>query len=135
MLGDRAYALVDVEDGTVASAKHPRKWGALLGLSARFVTEPVAASPIRVPVTVLNSTDTTGLAAKVAGAGPGAMIIALWPCSRRFSATRQTLVVTPLRLGRKDSVAMATRTLTNVARRRPSPVTVRWVSGEHQVTT
>ena len=63
------------------------------------------------------------------------MIIALWPCSRRFSATRQTLVVTPLRLGRKDSVAMATRTLTNVARRHPSPVTVRWVSGEHQVTT
>ena len=30
LLGDRAYALVDPADGTVASAKHPRKWGALL---------------------------------------------------------------------------------------------------------
>lgn len=46
VLGDRAYALVDAEDGTVASAKHPRKWGALLGLSARFVTEPVAGRPL-----------------------------------------------------------------------------------------
>ncbi len=33
-----------------------------------LATEPVAASPVRVPVTVLNSTDTTGLAAKVAAA-------------------------------------------------------------------
>ncbi|SOE00826.1 LytR C-terminal domain-containing protein [Blastococcus haudaquaticus] len=33
-----------------------------------IAAEPVAASPIRVPVTVLNSTDITGLAAKVAGA-------------------------------------------------------------------
>jgi hypothetical protein len=33
-----------------------------------IVTEPVAPSPIRVPVTVLNSTDVTGLAAKVASA-------------------------------------------------------------------
>lgn len=40
VLGDRAYALVDRTDGTVASAKHPRKWGALLGCSARFVAEP-----------------------------------------------------------------------------------------------
>ena len=45
MLGDRAYAVIDVTDGTVASAKHPRKWGALLTLSARFVDEPVAGDP------------------------------------------------------------------------------------------
>ena len=38
--GDRAYALVDGEDGSIASAKHPRKWGALLGFSARFTAEP-----------------------------------------------------------------------------------------------
>jgi uncharacterized protein len=25
--GDRAYALIDLEDGKVASAKNPRKWG------------------------------------------------------------------------------------------------------------
>lgn len=51
VLGDRAYAVVDTEDGTVASAKHPRKWGALLTLSARFVEQPVtdAAPP---PVTL-----------------------------------------------------------------------------------
>ncbi len=46
LLGDRAYALVDAADGTVASAKHPRKWGALLGLSARFVAEPIAGGPV-----------------------------------------------------------------------------------------
>ena len=27
LLGDRAYALIDLETGHVASAKHPRKWG------------------------------------------------------------------------------------------------------------
>src|SRR5687768_11989964 len=38
--GDRAFALVDLDDGMVASAKHPRKWGSLLGCRARFVGEP-----------------------------------------------------------------------------------------------
>jgi uncharacterized protein YcbX len=46
LLGDRAYALVDATDGTVASAKHPRKWGALLGLTARFVAEPEPGAPV-----------------------------------------------------------------------------------------
>ncbi|MBC7374650.1 MAG: MOSC domain-containing protein [Frankiales bacterium] len=46
VLGDRGYAVVDLEDGTVASAKHPRKWGALLGLSARYAAEPVAGQPL-----------------------------------------------------------------------------------------
>jgi len=32
--GDRAYALIDVETGTVASAKHPRKWERLLACRA-----------------------------------------------------------------------------------------------------
>jgi uncharacterized protein YcbX len=40
LAGDRAYALVDVETGTVASAKVPRLWGGLLGFSARCVGEP-----------------------------------------------------------------------------------------------
>jgi hypothetical protein len=35
--GDRAFAVLDVETGRVASAKHPRRWGALLGYEARFV--------------------------------------------------------------------------------------------------
>jgi uncharacterized protein YcbX len=34
--GDRAFAIVDLETGTVASGKHPRKWGRLLACSAAF---------------------------------------------------------------------------------------------------
>jgi len=33
--GDRRYAVIDSQTGRVASAKHPRKWGALLDASAR----------------------------------------------------------------------------------------------------
>jgi uncharacterized protein YcbX len=43
--GDRAYALIDETDGKVASAKNPRKWGALLQFSAAFVDEPVTGQP------------------------------------------------------------------------------------------
>ena len=43
-VGDRAYAVVDVETGKVASAKHPRKWGWLLECEAEFVEEPVAGA-------------------------------------------------------------------------------------------
>ena len=46
VLGDRGYAVVALEDGTVASAKHPRKWGALLRLSARYTVPPVAGEPL-----------------------------------------------------------------------------------------
>lgn len=38
--GDRGYAVVDTADGTVASGKLPRKWGALLGLRACYLDEP-----------------------------------------------------------------------------------------------
>ena len=44
------------------------------------------------------------------GAGSGAMTTASWPPARSCSRTRHTLVVTPLRLGRKDSVTIAIRT-------------------------
>jgi uncharacterized protein YcbX len=43
--GDRAYAVVDDETGKVASAKHPRKWAALLDCRARFTSEPMAGEP------------------------------------------------------------------------------------------
>lgn len=33
--GDRTHAVHDQETGRIASAKHPRKWGALLGCAAR----------------------------------------------------------------------------------------------------
>jgi uncharacterized protein len=40
LLGDRAYALVDVETGKVVSAKNPRKWGNLFEFRAAFVEPP-----------------------------------------------------------------------------------------------
>lgn len=46
VLGDRGYALLDVETGTVASAKVPRRWGQLLGFAAAYVEEPRAAEPL-----------------------------------------------------------------------------------------
>lgn len=45
MAGDRAYAVIDGRDGQVASAKNPRKWGALLHFGAAFVEEPVFGQP------------------------------------------------------------------------------------------
>lgn len=39
--GDRRLALIDVETGHVASAKHPRKWAGLLQLTARGHAERV----------------------------------------------------------------------------------------------
>ena len=44
--GDRGYAVVDAEDGTVASAKHPRKWAGLLQLRAAYVEEPRDGEPL-----------------------------------------------------------------------------------------
>ena len=39
LLGDRAYALVDVETGKVVSAKNPRKWPKMFEFRAAFVEE------------------------------------------------------------------------------------------------
>ena len=52
VVGDRAYALLDVESGVVASAKVPKRWAALLNFSAAFVDEPVAGqAPPAVSIT------------------------------------------------------------------------------------
>jgi uncharacterized protein len=40
LLGDRAYALVDVETGKVVSAKNPRKWGNMLDFRSELVAPP-----------------------------------------------------------------------------------------------
>lgn len=64
LVGDRAYAVIDVETGDVASAKVPRRWADLLRFSARFVTEPQeGGAPPPVEITfpdgsVLRSDDT-----------------------------------------------------------------------------
>lgn len=49
--GDRSHALIDVATGKVASAKSPRLWGGLLGLSAAYVDDaaPGAALRVRLP--------------------------------------------------------------------------------------
>lgn len=49
--GDRAYAVLDVETGIVASAKVPKRWAKLLEFSATFAGEPVpgeAAPPVEI---------------------------------------------------------------------------------------
>jgi uncharacterized protein YcbX len=42
VVGDRAWALLDPEDGKVVSAKNPRKWGRILELRASYLDEPRA---------------------------------------------------------------------------------------------
>src|SRR5438067_1452343 len=40
LLGDRAYAVVDVETGKVASAKNPKKWPNLFSFRAAYIEPP-----------------------------------------------------------------------------------------------
>lgn len=59
LLGDRAYALVDVETGKVASAKHPKRWPGMLDCAARYVEEPeVGEEPPAVEITLSDGTVT-----------------------------------------------------------------------------
>jgi uncharacterized protein YcbX len=51
VVGDRTYALVDAETGTVASAKVPRWWAGLLDFSARCVGDPEPGAPPDVEIT------------------------------------------------------------------------------------
>ena len=46
MLGDRAYELVDQEDGKVVSAKNPRKWPSLFDFRAAYVEPPRVDDPM-----------------------------------------------------------------------------------------
>lgn len=45
VLGDRMFALRDMKAGTVASAKHPRKWPDLLRCEAEYVVSPEPGRP------------------------------------------------------------------------------------------
>ena len=53
LVGDRAWAVVDVDSGMVGSAKHPRLWAALLQCQAWYPSPPTAGPPgavaIRLP--------------------------------------------------------------------------------------
>ena len=51
ILGDRAYAVIDLATGRVVSAKMPRKWAGLMGLAASFVEPPRSGAqlpPVRI---------------------------------------------------------------------------------------
>src|SRR3954453_10067379 len=48
IVGDRAWGLVDIETGKVASAKHPRLWEPLLGLRATYDDEPKPGTVARI---------------------------------------------------------------------------------------
>src|SRR3954451_7513173 len=48
IVGDRAWGLVDVETGKVASAKHPRLWESLLRLRATYDDEPKPGTVVRI---------------------------------------------------------------------------------------
>jgi uncharacterized protein YcbX len=66
LLGDRAYALIDISDGKVASAKNPRKWPQLFDFRAALADAPatgVKLPPVRITLpdgTILHS-DQPGL--------------------------------------------------------------------------
>jgi uncharacterized protein len=45
LLGDRAYALIDVETGNVISAKNPKKWPDFFAYRAAFTTPPSQNNP------------------------------------------------------------------------------------------
>src|SRR6266852_3576045 len=51
LLGDRAYALVDISDGKAATAKNPRKWPSLFDFRATFI-EPIRPAAERSPVRI-----------------------------------------------------------------------------------
>ena len=60
VVGDRVYALVDVETGALASAKDPRRWARLLEFSARFEGEPGPGRPVTITLPdggLVSSTD------------------------------------------------------------------------------
>ncbi len=108
VLGDRAYALMDVSDGKIATAKNPRKWPNLFAFSAGILdrreadlhaatvritlpdgsvvtgTDPNANQALSKAVlrnVSLVATETTGMSAAQAAGEPGASVKAeeYWP--------------------------------------------------------
>jgi len=45
VLGDRAYALIDVAEGRVVSAKNPKKWPNMFRFRAAFIRPPTSVDP------------------------------------------------------------------------------------------
>lgn len=66
LLGDRAYALLDVQTGKIASAKNPRKWAKLLEFQSALVAapEPSEAMP-QVEVMLPDGSSMTSASAEI----------------------------------------------------------------------
>ena len=45
VIADRGYGFFDLETGRLVSAKHPKRFGALLGCAARYLSDPVPGEP------------------------------------------------------------------------------------------
>ena len=92
LLGDRAYALVDAETGHVASAKHPRKWAALLECAAAYAEPPRPDQPLPpVQMTladgeVVTTADPEGAAALSRLLGRSVTLVSAAPARARFEA-------------------------------------------------
>ncbi len=68
------------------------------------------------------------------GAGRGQTTETRWPRAARHSTTRQTEVVTPLSVGRKDSVTTTMRTTPSVPPPGDGPATAGSGSGDERMT-
>jgi uncharacterized protein YcbX len=73
LVGDRAYALLDPSDGTIASAKNAKRWGRLLEFQASFAEEPpseadVPAVTIRFPDGSEHRSDEAGIDERLSAA-------------------------------------------------------------------
>jgi uncharacterized protein YcbX len=95
LLGDRAFALIDVETGKAASAKYPRRWPTLFDFRAAYVEPPAEGRPLpAVRVTLPDGQTLTtgqgdaearlsaavGRPVRLAGAGTGAVTAeGYWP--------------------------------------------------------
>ncbi len=53
LLGDRAYALLDVQSGRIASAKNPKKWAKLLDFQANLAATPLGNESVPTVTVVL----------------------------------------------------------------------------------
>lgn len=65
ILGDRAFAILDAEDGKVASAKNPRKWPDMFEFKASYIEEPNLDEPGVVEIRRVNGHKVTNLDADV----------------------------------------------------------------------
>ena len=109
LLGDRAYALVDVETGKIVSAKNPRKWGNMFDFRAVLVDSPqppesIPAARITFPDGTTATTDhadaeerlsaTLGRPVRLASSVPDApRIEGYWPDYKWLSSPDQMFEV------------------------------------------